>query len=107
MRAGRLRHEVTIQQPTLSQDGTGDPVPSWSAFATVWAAVEPASGRERFLDQQRFADTSHVVTLRYLPGLLPTMRVLFGSRVLRILAILNIDERGREHRLLCQEVLGA
>lgn len=84
MRAGRLRHRVTIQQVTRTRDGFGQPVESWSAFATVWAAVEP---------------------LRYLASVLPSMRVLFGSRVFRIEAIKDSAERNVQMELMCVEVL--
>lgn len=105
MRAGRLRHRVTIQQVTRTRDGFGQPVESWSAFATVWAAVEPLRGREYFAAQQFAAETTHKITLRYLASVLPSMRVLFGSRVFRIEAIKDSAERNVQMELMCVEVL--
>ena len=46
MEAGQLRHRVTIQQATETTDGFGGVTQAWATFATVWAAVEPLTGRE-------------------------------------------------------------
>lgn len=45
--AGTLRHLVTIEQKTQTQDSTtGEMVDSWSTFATSYAGIYPMSGRE-------------------------------------------------------------
>lgn len=47
MRAGSLRHRITLQTAVDTQDGTtGEPVRSWTTLATVWAEVAPLKGRE-------------------------------------------------------------
>lgn len=46
MRAGRLRHRVTIQSFTTIRDAGGQPIEAWSDVDTVWADVSPISGRE-------------------------------------------------------------
>jgi len=39
MRAGKLRHQVVIQTPTLSQNPeTGEMLAGWAEFATCWAS---------------------------------------------------------------------
>ena len=50
MRAGSLRHRVTIQRYELVVDEYGGPLrrESWKDVATVWASVEAVSGREFF-----------------------------------------------------------
>ena len=81
MRAGNLRHLVTIQKLTTTRDSFGEPVESWTTFATVHAAVEPLSGREYWQAQQIAAETSLRVRIRYLAGLRPTMRIRHGRDV--------------------------
>jgi SPP1 family predicted phage head-tail adaptor len=44
--AGSLRHRVTIQQLTISQDAFGGIVEAWTDLKTVWADISPLSGRE-------------------------------------------------------------
>lgn len=107
MRAGKLRHEVTIEQYSESVSTKGDPVKSWSDFATgVWASIEPVSGREAFISQQLLASVTHVVRLRYLSGVSPKMRVKYGSRYFRIEVVRDLEERDREMVLACTEVVG-
>ena len=104
MQAGRLRHRITIQTFTTTKDEFGQPVETWDTFDTVWASVEPLTGREYFQAQQTQAEISYRVRIRYLSGVEPTMRVIHGSRTLEILAVLNAEERNREIQLMCREV---
>lgn len=106
MRAGKLRHRVTIQSASETQPDSnmGQPVESWSDFATVWAHVEPLHGRERMVAQERTAELDTRITIRYLSGVLAKMRVIYGSHTYDILAVINLDERDREMQLMCKEV---
>lgn len=103
MKIGKLRHRVTIEQVTEAQDTDGSVIETWSAFAIGQASIEPISGREYFAAQSTQADVTHRVSLRYLPGITPKMRVTFGSRVFDILSVINVDERNRELQLMCRE----
>lgn len=105
MRAGELRHRITIQQKTVVRDTYGGETVTWTNTATVWAAVEPLSGREYFSAQQVQAEVNHRIRIRYRAGITTTMRVLWGTRVFDILAIINLQERGREIHLMCKEVV--
>lgn len=105
VRAGALRHRVTLEVPTGVADATGDPVPGWTVAAVVWAAVVPLSGQERLAAQQVVADVSHQVTLRYRADVTPHMRIRLGSRLFNILAVINPEERNRTLELLALEVL--
>lgn len=103
MRAGRLRHRVTIQENVGSENNFGETVDDWQAVTTRWAAVDPLRGRERFEAQQISAEVSHRVTMRYFADLTPTMRLVYDGRVLEIEAVIDVEERGRELELLCRE----
>jgi SPP1 family predicted phage head-tail adaptor len=106
MRAGKLRHQVSVQSATDTTDGRGSTTQSWSTVTTVWASVEPISGRELLRGDQVAADVTHRVRLRA-PGLTltPRHRLLFGSRHLAIDRVINVEERGEEYELLCHEVV--
>lgn len=105
MRAGRLRHRVTVEQPSVADDGYGGQARSWSAFATVWASVEPLQGHEYFQAQQAQATVTHKVTMRHLDGVTHDMRVKLGSRALNIVSVIDTEERGRELVLMCEEAV--
>lgn len=104
MRAGQLRHRVTIQAQTTTQDEYGQPVQTWSDVATVWASVEDLSGREFFAAQQIAAEVTTRVTIRYRAGIEPDMRVIAGGRTLDIRSVQDPDGRRRQLVLMCREV---
>ena len=105
MRAGELRNKVVIQQVTETQGTDGYPSQSWSIFATVWAAIEPLQGRELNAVQQIYAEVTGKIRTRYLAGVTPKMRALFGSRVFDILGAINVEERNRELIIYTKEVV--
>lgn len=105
MRAGLLRHRVTIQNLTTAQDSFGDIVETWSDFATVWAQVEDLSGREFFAAAQVNSEIKTRVRIRYMEGIKPTMRILHGTRTLEIISPpIDPDGKRRILELLCREV---
>jgi SPP1 family predicted phage head-tail adaptor len=104
MKAGDLRHKVTIQQSLPDRDSYGTEVPRWSDFATVWAEVKDISGREYTAMQQAISNIAVRVRIRYLGGVVPTMRVIYGSRTLDIVSVIDPDGRLIELHLMCQEI---
>lgn len=105
MRAGLHRHSVTLQQRVLTQDSFGGTVETWQDFACVNASVSPLTAREFFNAAQVQADVTHKVSLRYLPNVVPAMRVKFGTRTLHVASVINVDERSVELQLLCKETV--
>ena len=86
----------------ISIPGTG-PTP-----ATVWASVEPLSGREALIAAQLHASTTHKIVIRYqsaLSALTASWRILWGTRAFDITERRNLDERNRTLELICVEGL--
>lgn len=103
MRAGTLRHRVTIQTLARTADDGGGYTEAWSNVATVWARVEPLSGGERWEAQQITANLSHRVAMRYRNDVTANNRLLFGARRLRIDAVIDVGERREQLEILCEE----
>lgn len=104
MRAGRLRHRIVLEQPTTTRSAaTGEPVDTWTIFASRHAEVRPLNGRAYFAARQHAADVTHEVELRYLAGVDRTMRVSYDGRVLEIESVIDLGERRRELLLMCRE----
>jgi len=103
LRAGPLRNRVTIQTPTVTQDGQGASVTTWATLVKTYAAIWPLRGKEFFEAQQLGGEISHRVRLRYYPGLSIKDRILWGSRYLKINSIINLDERNAELEMMCTE----
>lgn len=105
MNAGKLRHRVTIQELVRADDGYGGITETWQDVATVWAAVEPLRGSERYRAQQVQSELAYKVTMRYRAGIKPQMRLVYGGRVLEIEAVIDVEELHRWLELLCSEVV--
>jgi SPP1 family predicted phage head-tail adaptor len=103
VKIGKLRHRITIEQVTETQDIDGSVIETWTTFATAQASIEPVSGREYFAAQSTQAEVTHRIRLRYLSGVTPKMRVNYNSRIFDILSVININERNRELQLMCRE----
>ncbi len=105
MRAGRLRHRVTIQEPTEgSADSYGETEASWADVATVPAEVQTLSGREAYQANQVHPEATVQVTMRYRSDVLTLWRLSHDSRTLSIDSLLP-DVRKRELVCLCHEEL--
>lgn len=103
MQAGKMRFRVTIQQLGSGQDSYGQENGTWADYATVWAGIEPLQGREKITAQQIDAEVSHAVTIRYKAGVVPKMRIAFGSRYFNIISVLNTFEQNFEMKLMVTE----
>ena len=98
MRAGKLRHKVTIQAPGLTQDPvSGEMVAGWSDFASVWASVEPLSARDFIAAQANQSEITARIVIRYREGILPTMRILHRGKVYAIQGALPDAKSGLEY----------
>lgn len=107
MRAGRLRHRIIIQRNIPTQSVQGEWAESWSTFITVWGSIEPLRGKEFLEAAQSNSQVQGKVVIRYREGILPSMRIKYGSRILRILSIVHLQERRRELDLMYKEDLDA
>jgi SPP1 family predicted phage head-tail adaptor len=103
--AGERNRRVTIQERQVTHaDGAGGSLVSWTPFATVWANILPGSGREFWEQKKLTPSLSHLVNIRYLPGVTPAMRIVYGQRVLAITSVRDVGERAIEQELACEEV---
>jgi SPP1 family predicted phage head-tail adaptor len=110
MQSGALRYRVTIQQQATSRSTMGSEQPTWTTFAQTWAGFEPLSGRELLAAKQVQGEDTTRITIRYMAGINPKMRVIFldrrqsnKTRIFDITSITNTGERNREIVMLCIE----
>lgn len=106
---GKMRHRITFQHFTGTLDGFGDPLQdddaNWEDVATVWAAIDPISGREFYAAEQSQSEVSHKVRCRYRAGLDTAMRIIYGKRKFKIISIINWEERSESLLLMCKELV--
>lgn len=111
MNVGALRHRVTLTNPGVDvPDGEGGftRVPSVLA-SRVPASVMPASARslERVVANTVTSNASHLVTIRYLPGVTMQTALVFHDgawdRPMSITGKHDTDEKHEQLILECQE----
>ena len=108
MRAGKLRHLVTLQSPAGSRDSVGQRTTTWSDVDDVMCRIVPLKGDERTIDPQRQTSTTHRIEMRYgseIASISGEWRIKYGSRFFMIDGIRNVEEKGREMHLTCTEGL--
>jgi SPP1 family predicted phage head-tail adaptor len=101
---GQLRCLVEVQKPgQVKQDDYGDTENAWATIATVWAAIEPLSGNERWSAQQVGAEVSHKITVRWMRVIDSKMRIVYQSRVFNFQSVRDPDERHRWLEIMATE----
>lgn len=105
MRAGKLRHRITIQSNVPSRGGMGGVEDSWTDLYSAWADIRPKSGREFWASDGIFADVTHGIEIRYRENITPEHRIKFGTRIFSISSVLNFDERNEKLIILAKEQL--
>lgn len=97
-RAGRLRHRITLQSATTTQDATtGEITPTWAN----WLADEPAefvplSAREFIAAAAGQVLAEARVTIRWRSGVTSAMRLMHDGTTYNIGAVLPDNKSGRE-----------
>jgi SPP1 family predicted phage head-tail adaptor len=100
--AGRLIHQVSIQQPVEVQNAYGEAVITWADLRTgIWASIEPIRGREYWAAQQVQAEVDTRIVIRWITGVTYKMRVLNGTDEYYIRSVIDPDERHTELQLMC------
>ena len=108
--AGMLTRRIKIQRPSTIKDSVGAPCRSWLDVATVWADIQPLSGKEAVIANRISAELSHQIIVRYQslfdnPQQVVQMRVLYKARIFNIHSALNEDEKRTQIILLASEGL--
>ncbi len=92
LKAGEFDQRITIQQPATGQDAYGQPNTGWVDVIAIWAKKMDLTGREYLAA----ASTQHEVTtkiiIRYRAGITAAMRVVHGSDLYNIAAVLTQDK---------------
>lgn len=91
MKAGALDREITIEVATETVNAAGEVAQAWATFAECWAAVKPMTASERYKSDARHSARVSVFSVRYVAGVLPTMRIVYEGLNWRILGIAEVN----------------
>lgn len=111
--ASAATSRITIQSLGIVPDEYGGREEAWSNSSTVWANIEPMTGKEVYLSSQLQSRVDAKITIRYQSSLANTVtagksRVQFGTRIYNIRFVKNLDddlktEGKRFQQLFCTE----
>ena len=112
MKIGDFRHRVAIQTNTPTKDPNGGEVDSWATSSTFWASIQTLTGKKLEIARQIDAEASVQVRMRYCGSsgssqVTVLNRLLFGTRVLEPILVVNEHERNEYLQILCKEKRGA
>lgn len=84
LEAGKLRHRVVLQSPTVTRDEAGGVVSAWADVATVWAEVVPFTGREKIAAGAEQNELDTRIRIRYRADVDAGWRVLWRGRMFEV-----------------------
>jgi head-tail adaptor len=105
-RAGQLRHRIKLQAAVEVEDETGGKTETWPTFAFEQAAIDGAP----FVVSETQATVLYQVSLRYRADVIEKfdagtqLRVVGNGKTLKVLALVNAEERNRDLVLHCGRV---
>lgn len=101
-RAGQRRSLVRIETPVKVKSDSGAATTSWVLFKQVYAKIKTMRTYEKQAAQAANPGANSMIRVKYIAGLLPTMRIVYNSTIYSILGINDIDERHRDVEFTCQ-----
>jgi len=105
LRAGKLRHIVTVEHKGTTKGSMGEIIETWTTFATIWAKIIPGKGREAEESRREVGIVPTRFYTRYSAGVTQGMRLKYGSRLYDIVHVANIEERNREFEITAVETI--
>lgn len=101
--AQSLRHKVSIQQPSMSRDAAGQRVDGWAELRKAWADIRHTGGLEAIRASAVVGKVSASIRVRYCDDIDGSMRIVHGSKVYKVTAVL--PDGARAHVDLVCEVI--
>lgn len=104
MKSEELKHKIVIQKYENAVNDNGFEEEAWQDFKTVWAAITNLYGREYFEAAAVKAENTVKFTIRYVPSIEATMRILFKGKQYNITSIDNIKYANKFIEIKAMEV---
>ncbi len=101
---GRMRHQVTVEvQHEAGTDERGQPIVEWIEARLWHCDIKQLTDRQREIVRQVYSDVTDEVIGNWFPDLSIRNRLRFGTRVLHIRNVDDIDNRHHRYRVLVAE----
>ena len=100
---GQLRTRLGLYVPVETPDEHGGVKIRWAFQRLLWGAVDPRQLTETRENGRLAVTQSYRVTIRYRSDFPERARLMWGSRLLRVIAASDPDTRGERLHLICEE----
>lgn len=100
---GQLRTRLGLYEPSEAPDEHGGVNVTWRFKRLLWGAVEPRQLTEARENGRLAVTQSYRVTIRYRINFPERARLMWGPRILRVIAASDPDTRGERLHLICEE----
>lgn len=97
MQPGDLNEQIIIQSYSMTTKTTGERVPTWSTFATVWANVKERPGREYYNSDAFNADAGAIFSIYYRSDITRKMRISYRGQYWDIDSIREMKHPNKMH----------
>lgn len=105
IRAGTLRTRLVLEEEVRTDDGQGGAALSFRPLCHVWADLRSANTRAGMEAKKLNPKLTHLVRLRYRPGITPDMRFVLGTRAFRIDSVVDPDDTRTVLEAWCEELV--
>ena len=102
MEAGKLEHEILIQQRADTRDSIGGSVANWTTYSNCYAAISNGGGSEATTGDQINAVFDTTFKVRYDSGIRSSMRIVHRSRNYNIVDWNETLDGMEEMHLFCK-----
>lgn len=103
---GRLNKRITFMCYEEQDDEFNQTNQILVKYKTVWASVEPTTGKE-YLEAQRIRnELTYKIYTRYFPDLNTEMIIDFKGRKFKIVSMINYREGNEMLQFICTEMVG-
>jgi SPP1 family predicted phage head-tail adaptor len=107
IRSGGLRTRALLQRRVETRNDSGGHVATDANVDTLWCrdTSTNGAGARQLREAQKLTTTlTHAIQFRYDARIAPTMRLVIGSQVLKIMAVIDPERMRREVLALCEEL---
>ena len=93
MNPGRFDRQIIFRSLSNGRNSSGDVVPTWTTYCTMWANVKPAQGNEIVTAGKQQAEASIIFTIRYRTDLTEDMDISYNGLFYNITGIQEITRK--------------
>lgn len=102
--AKTLQHRISIQKRTIGSGPEGEKIDDWAEYATTRADIRTGNGLEAIRAGASISKVQASIRLRYRTDLNAGMRVVHGTDIYNVLAVLPDKVQRRHIDLACEVV---